>query len=91
MCTAYAELKYQQDLTFSSWKSKEDVEERAKEFCEAALNDPDIKVISVKYNQKKTSGSILYNAVLTCYVSKINDDFTRINGKIFQKQHGLLN
>lgn len=89
--TASAALKYQQDLTLSSWESKEDVEQRVQEFCDAAINDPDIKVISVKYNQKKKYRSIIYNAVITCYVSKINDDFTRINGKVFQQKYDMLN
>lgn len=88
--TADAALQYQQDLTLSSWKSKEDIEQQVKEFCDAALNDPDIKVISVKYNQKKKSKSIIYSAVLTCYVSKVNDDFIRINGKVFQQKYNTI-
>ncbi len=87
--SAEAALKYKQSLTISSWNSMEAVEERAKEFCDATIGDPDIKLINVKYNQKKKSGSIIYNAIITCYVSQVDMDFMRIDGKIFKEKHGL--
>lgn len=86
---AHAALKYQQELTFSSWKSKEDVGEMVQAFCKAAIGDPDIKVISVEYSQNKKRGVVTYNATLMCHVSKVDDDLTRINGIVFQQKHGL--
>lgn len=86
---ANAELKYQQDLTFTTWESQEKVEEQVREFCNAAAGDPDIKIIGVKFEQKKYKKTITYNAIMTCYVSKIDQDFIRISGKVFQQKNGL--
>lgn len=84
---ANAALKYQQDLTISRWTSLKDVEESVQEFCEAAEGDPDIKVIKVSYKQTKKRGDIMYSATIICYVSKIDEDLMRINGKAFQKKY----
>jgi hypothetical protein len=90
-CLADAALKYQQDFTISNWVSQESIEEEVRAFCNAAQGDPDIRVVNVKYTQKKENRkSIRYSAMITCYVSKIDEDLIRINGKVFQQKHGLM-
>ncbi len=81
-----AALVYEQDVTFGSWKSKEDVKNMVRDFCDAACEDPDIKVISIKYNQKKDKNATYYSAKLICHVSEIDKDLIRIQGKAFRQK-----
>lgn len=87
---AVAALKYKQNLTLSSWRSQEDLEEKVQEFCNAAVGDQDIKVIEVKYKKKKSKMNFSYEAIITCHVSEKDKDLIRIQGKIFQQKHGLV-
>lgn len=82
-CHMEAALKYRQDLTMMSWKSQEDVEERVQEFCNATIGEPNIKVIGVKFQQKKNRKDISYIGIITCLVSEVDNDCMRISGKIF--------
>lgn len=85
-----AGLKYQQDMTFTSWKSMEAVEQDANEFYKATIGDPNIKVIDIKYKTKKNGKGSTYNAIIKCHVSEVDWDFIRIRGKIFQQKHNLV-
>lgn len=81
----HAALKYQQDYTISNWKSQQDLEKQVKEFCDAAKDDSDIKIMNIKFEQKKIGkNDYIYNAILTCYVSEVDNDLIRIQAKIFE-------
>jgi hypothetical protein len=83
-----ADLKYQQEVILSSFQSKEDSIEMANKFLQAAKDDLDLKVIGIRYKQEKCGeGWIAYNAIITCYVSQIDQDILRIQGKMIQNSN----
>lgn len=85
-----AELLYQQDFTISSWRSLEDVQQRAQKFCNAAKDDKDIKVINVTFKECREKKK-RYDAIIECQVSKIDLDLMRIMEKVLQKKDGVKN
>lgn len=86
--SAYAaDLKYQQDLTLGNWISRKEVQEEVREFCEAAGENPNLKVVDIKYRQQPDGELTYYSAVITCHVSEPDKDLMRVRGKAFQKRH----
>lgn len=83
----HAELIYEQDLTIGSWKSQDDVQNKVRDFCNAACGDPDIKVVDVKYSKKVDGDITYYSAKILCHVSEVDKDLIRIQGKVFRQQH----
>ena len=81
-----AELKFEQQVTISNLQSSESVAEEARAFCKAAAGDPDIAIIGIKYDHEKVDEhTTWYNAIITCYVSKVDEDIWRIEGKMIQQ------
>lgn len=87
--TAEAALKYQQSVTFTSWKSQEDVEQKVQEFREAATGDPDIQIAKVQYRKKKLGkDDFAYEAIVTCQMAE-KDKVMEVQGKAFQQRHKI--
>ena len=85
-----AALKYQQEVTISSFKSEEDAKDMANQFLRAADGDPDLKVVDIKYEQEKLKEDFTsYNAVITCRVSKSDIDVLRVQNKMMQNNKDL--
>ena len=86
-----AALKYQQDVTISTFTSAKESKEMADEFLQAAEGDPDLKVVDIKYVQEKLGKDCTsYNAVITCRVSKPDKDVLRVQEKMTQNNENLI-
>lgn len=79
--TVQGALKYEQTITFSNFISFTESKKQVGAFILAAEGDPDIMILDVKYQKIGRDSCIMYNATLRCYVSQIDDDFTRIQEK----------
>jgi len=85
-----AELKYKQVATISSLKSEEDVKQLALEFLEAAIGDPDLKVIDIQYKEEKMeSGCTFFDAIITCLVAQADIDIQRVQIKALKNSKKL--
>jgi hypothetical protein len=89
-CSVNAALKYQQEVTISSFSSEKETKEMVSKFCQAAKDDPDLKVIDVRFEQKKLSDNFIsYDGIIKCHVSKIDKDLFRIQEKMIQNDEIL--
>lgn len=85
-----AVLKYQQELTLSSFKSEAEAKEMAAKFLKAAEGDPDLKVIKVRYKKEKGRKNFtFYNAIIKCHVSEPDADLLRVQVKALQNDNKL--
>src|SRR5690348_11230916 len=85
-----AALGFQQKVTLTSCKSKEDTKDIVNQFLRAAEGDSNLKVVDVKYTQEKwKKDCVAYNAILTCRVSKPDKDILRIQEKMVQNNSNL--
>lgn len=84
-------LKYQQEVTISTFTSEEDSRDMANQFVRAADGDPNIKVVDIRYEQEKLGKDCTsYNAVITCHVSKSDVDVARVQEKMVQNNENLI-
>ncbi len=85
-----AALKYQQEITISSFKSEQDSKEMVYEFLKAARGDPDFKVVGIRYNQEEIKKDFTsYNAIIKCHVSQPDKDVLRIQEKVVQNNKNI--
>jgi hypothetical protein len=86
-----AALNYKQEVTLTSFMSIDDSKDIANQFLRAADGDSDLKVIDIKYKQEEWGKNcIAYKAIITCHVSKPDQDVLRVQGKMIQNKNNLI-
>lgn len=89
-CPVNAALKYEQEVTISSFCSEKETKELADKFCQAAQGDLDLKVIDIRYEQKELGETLTsYDAIIKCHVSKPDEDVLRIQMKVVENDDNL--
>lgn len=85
-----ANLKYKQEVTITSCKSEQDSKEMVYEFLKAARENPNLKVVGIRYNQEKRGKDCtFYDALITCHVSQIDKDVLSVQEKILQNNKDM--
>ena len=87
-CSLHAYLDYQQELVISTYQ-EEKTNKLLYAFLLATEGDPDIVIVDVRHEQEKQDANpTRYDAIVTCYVSNLDEDILRNQEKMVQFMNG---